>query len=603
MPKRGSGWYRDASVWTVVGLAVVLVGPMVGRVLLAYHLSAHPDQIAWWGYSAPVAGFTAWFILVVGTRLSTERDDEQRPPQGKVTSRAKAFWIIGVIVLVGTMLLEGSMLSKHGRDLTDAFPELKQAVALGSLGALAAAVAVWVLLAVLPAMVASTGRRSRQELVDAVVDLGGVNSVRVLYRPVFSLGGVVTVTVDGKTQFPLSPGQAVGLLAPDGALTIEFPRPPRMGLRKGEGARLDLAQGEGSELIYRSGALPRLTHRRIDGEVAFETATWPFVSLWVGPGGMGPRLGGRPPSRLSVREDHAERAAGPSMQAPAWHGPWWQRLWWPVWVAAGSAGALSLLLQSLGIADRGLSFTAMLLTVAAAPLIPVVAWLDRRRRAVGLAPWSAPLPWILAVLVGLSLVWSGAWVTGWVLVFIGGPALVAARTVGAMRAQRRARRASAGARDLVWMPDRERLEFWRALPDAVRDLALDAPLKASSGYVRVVPVTALRAGSIVAVGQGWTAPVRVDPVGVRLRAGTYALRVERGKRRHETPITVVGGHVTEVRVGVVPWGLQWTRPLGRMVVQVQPAWEGRLVVDAALPREPGVPPRGARDDDAQAPDE
>lgn len=556
----------------VIALAIVVAIVAIGAAILGLRdrLASNPDEVPWWGYASPGVFGVAWLVFYVGTRLNTRRDESLVPAQG-VVGRRQPFIIgagafVTLVSFIYSVTLYGGRRGRGGLD--ERFPELRDAGNRAVVYVVIGCAAIWIAWAVVPPALAFLRRRARAGLVDAVVDLGGPNAVRLLYRPTLSLGGTVTWIVNGETSVPLSPGQAVGLMAPDGPLTMMTGKRTR----KSMVVRLELGDGVRTDVVLRRGLFPRVTLRQRAGEVAFVATRRAFASLWVGPGGMS----------LPVRGDeamHLWASERPTALPPS--EPWWQARWWiPVTAAIGGAvAALGLvaagqLRESHGLGDQLVAALAVLLAAGALSL-------DRARRAVGWTPWRAPLVWLLAGVAGGLTWWGAGWLTAIVAVLGGGPlALVLgmARLKAAGVSQVASRSVPGAPLPTTSLPH-ARIAFWKRQADAVVALSKLAPDRPTSGYVRVVPVTpGFRAGVSVQVA-GWNGSMTDCPLGVRLAAGTYPVRVEHERRVAEAHVQVLPGQVTELHVGLVPFGLQFARVRGALSLRVRPPFEAKLVED------------------------
>lgn len=553
-----------------LALVVVILASVSVFPWLRNRLISHPDEIPFWGYAASGLLGATWLTFYVGTRLNTRRDDSMVPAQGVVGPRQsyvnRAGTVVGILAAFYGMVVHGGRLGYGGLD--ERFPSLSDAAGQGALCMSVGCAAIWIAWAVVPPTLAYLRRRAQPGLVDAVVDLGGTNTVRLLYRPTFSLGGKVTWRLDGDRSVTVSPGQAIGFLAPDGP----FKATTRKRARDGMVVRLELGAGVGTDIVLRRGLVPRIRLRQRASEVAFVQTQRAFASLWIGPGGI------RMPDNAD-KAMHLWALERPTARPPI--DPWWQARWWvPVTSAVGGAAAVWALVAEGQVRDS-YGDGDQLVAVVAVPLALRALSLDRARRAVGWQPWRAPLVWLVAGVAGGVMWWGAGWLTAFVALLSGGPIalftmMVRSRREGASRALTRS--IPGAPRSIAVLPH-ARIAFWKRQADAVVSLKELAPDRATNGYVRVVPVTpSFRGGVGVKIG-GWSGTVIDCPVGVRLTAGNYTARVEHRRQVAEVAVEVRPGQVTEVQVGTVPFGLQFGHRRGALSVRVRPSFEAKLIVD------------------------
>jgi len=121
--------------------------------------------------------------------------------------------VLALLGFIYSLAIHGARAS---RGLEEEFPGLGDAAWRGAGYVVFGCAIVWIAWALAPAVLAYVRRRAHPGLVDAVVDLGGSNVGRLLYRPTLSLGGTVTWLLDGSRSVTISPGQAIGFMVPGG---------------------------------------------------------------------------------------------------------------------------------------------------------------------------------------------------------------------------------------------------------------------------------------------------------------------------------------------------------------------------------------------------
>lgn len=548
-------------------LAVIFTLPVFVRPALGDRLAQNPHEQAFWGALPTVTILVAWWVAVVGYVITAKVDSKALLPRAVRGKGMRAFGLAaGVLASLGAVLFF-SEYSRHGRDLSDYFPDLPGATfGLGLVG-FAASALTWWLVAVLPAWLQYRRRKGDPTLVDGELHLGTGNTLRVLYRPTFGLGRVLRLRVADGGEFTIGPGQALGVHASDGLLELEFLAEFAI-VQKPMAAYLDLAAGSSTEVTVSSGARPRVRGRVVPHVATLTVASKPFVSRWTGPGSVGGSLrDSRPASRIFVSE-----AAGGT---PA-RDPWWSQRRSALLLVAACIIAFAV----AGLISREVNFddpppAAQVASAAGLPVAAAAWLLDSLRRRLMIAPWRAPAPVVLAALLGLL-----PWVTvgpaafGLVTAIATGLVLTIALIVLGKRTS---------------MRSTDRRQYWVPQADAVRRLKHAGPRSGGVASLKVTPVTRLRGASVDIQGL-WSERLDIDPVGVTLAPGRYDVRVTRGGGEPVTSVVeLAAGQLTELRVGAVPLGLQWRRPRGRLRIVARPHFNAALRRDTTLPSEKFAP--------------
>lgn len=529
-------------VWAPVRAAAVIlalvgifsVPALVIRPWLAERIWYHPNETVAWGAAPVLLGTAAWLVFVIGYRASVRIQDTE-PLPSLATSRIFPISaaVAGALFLFAWVSFV-SMYSRRGRDLGDLYPDLEDATFRPLVVVVPIALGLWLLVAVLRPWLRYVGNRIRTERVDAVVELGGTNAVRVLYRPTLGLGAPLKVTVRGVKPFDIGPGQALGFMAGNGPLALKF-QSRGTPMHKAMSAHLDLQQGEGTQIVVCDGLVGRVRARPMQELARFQLAPQPFLGRWTNIGLGGPPKRGQLPSRISHRESahrHTRRAHV------------WARLsgaiavLLAVWLGWWAARAL------VALPETGPSALTQWLEGATATLFLYGAlWFQRRKWQLRMYPWERPVDIGLALAAGATMLFAGT-----AALVLGVMVALAVHNWGSIWRDRRGATGTTAA---------QRLAYWRRQPDAVVTWLPGSVARAGSkvGAVRIVAAHPLEGVSVGIDGNGWV-PLDDSPVGVRAPVGPLRLVIDGPGADARVEVQVVAGAVVDVEVGLLPLGLQ-----------------------------------------------
>lgn len=555
---------RLTRLWATIGSVVVpvvifayfAVPGAVLRPMLRDRLRAHPSEALWWGALPVILAGVAWLAYMVVYRAGVTVVRRGPLPFTKKSRTAlAAFWTaLGFTALAGVSFQSVYVFSRYSsarrHSLHHEFPALVDGTVRALPTVIGILLLLWIVFVVARPWFRYVGHRLAPTRVDGIRDLGGTNSVRVLYRPSIGLGAPMRVRINGGSPFKVSAGQSLGLRAPAGRLGLTFQgrNTPAEDVIHVD---LTLRDGEGTLLIVNDGAMRRVVPRAVAEAREYVQVDRPYASRWADLGSSGWAMFASDPSRVRHQEGlhrlrRRERAQGV--------------------IALVLGGVLGLLFAHL-VAGRGVAEGRWPLVlgdvVLGTALLYGALWFHRRKQKLWLRVWERPADLALAFFGGATLYFAGAIlavVCALLALVIHNPAVIRSRM------------------EFPRVPSlSEVVESWHEEPDAVlRWLSGSASRWGSrTGGLRVSAAHPLKGVSVGLEGEELV-PLGVSPLGARLRAGAVRLVVTGLHCEQVVDVEIVAGASVDVKVGVMPIGLQWRSLRGALSVDVSAPQQGRL---------------------------